>query len=513
MVRALLAAFLFLQVLLGNGLDNGLGRTPQMGWNSWNHFACKIDEQLIRQTASIIANSPLKEAGYEFVNLDDCWQVSRDANNVIQPDPKAFPSGMKSLADYVHSLGLKFGLYSDAGTHTCGGRPGSLGYEKIDASTYASWGVDYLKYDNCNNQNIPPEQRYPTMRDALNASGRPIFFSMCEWGVDNPALWAPKVGNSWRTTGDIGDNWGSMTSNLDSNDRWAKYAAPGGWNDPDMLEVGNGGMTTEEYKSHFSLWCLAKAPLLIGCDVSKMSNDTLQILTNKEAIAINQDPLGVQGKKVAVSGLRSPNDDTPAILATCSGKSEQKWDLGSDSGVKNEGTGLCLDIAYCATNDGASVGVFSCHPSNPNSMCKSQNQQWKLYSDGTLRSNLNGKCLQYDGVNIDMNTCNGGANQKWTYDKNTKYLQASGQCLTVVAAGVTEVWAGPLSGGNVAVILFNRSGSVQKITANWQDIGLSPTTQATVRDLWLHQDVGVFSNSYSASVPSHGVVMLKLTPK
>ena len=206
------------------------------------------------------------------------------------------------MVDYVHGQGLLFGLYSDAGDKTCAGRPGSLGYEKEDANRYAEWKVDYLKYDNCHSAGSKPETRYPVMRDSLNATGRPIFYSMCEWGVDNPATWAGNVGNSWRTTPDISDNWASMISRADLNDQWAADAGPGGWNDPDMLEVGNGGMTDAEYKAHFSLWCLMKSPLLIGCDIRNMSQATLAILTNSDVIAVNQDPLGIQGKKVKVNG-------------------------------------------------------------------------------------------------------------------------------------------------------------------------------------------------------------------
>ena len=216
-------------------LNNGLARTPQMGWNSWNHFVCSIDEQLIRGTAQAIINTGLAAAGYNYVNLDDCWQVDRNIDGTIIADPQAFPSGIKALADDIHALGLKFGLYSDCGMETCQGRPGGLNYEKIDARTYASWGVDYLKYDNCNNDDIDPKLRYPRMRDALNMSGRAILFSMCEWGVEDPATWAPQVGNSWRTTNDIRDEWGSMLSNVDRSDRWWQRAGPGGWNDPDMV--------------------------------------------------------------------------------------------------------------------------------------------------------------------------------------------------------------------------------------------------------------------------------------
>jgi len=285
-------------LVLVSALNNGLARTPQMGWNSWNHFHCTINETLIRATAKAMVTTGLKAAGYNYVNMDDCWALSRTANGTIVADPRAFPSGIKALADYVHSLGLKFGLYSDAGLETCAGRPGSLGYETSDANTYAIWGVDYLKYDNCNDNNIPPEIRYPVMRDALNKTGRHILYSMCEWGVDNPATWAPTVGNSWRTTGDISDNWASMLNNLDINNMVSAFAGPGGWNDPDMLEVGNGGMTTTEYIAHFSLWAVVKAPLLIGTDVTNMSPDTLSILTAPEVIAVNQDPMGIQGRRV-----------------------------------------------------------------------------------------------------------------------------------------------------------------------------------------------------------------------
>ena len=298
----LLGAFmLFVLVDWGLSLNNGLGRTPQMGWNSWNHFGCNVNQKVIEQTADIIVSLGLDKIGYKYVNVDDCWAKSRDADGIVQPDTTTFPD-FKGMIDYVHNKGLWFGLYSDAGTKTCAGRPGSLNYEEKDANTYAQWKVDYLKYDNCNNNNIPPKTRYPTMRDALNKTGRQIFYSLCEWGQDDPATWAPEVGNSWRTTGDIRDNWNSMISRADQNDKWAQYAAPGGWNDPDMLEIGNGGMTTAEYETHMSLWCLMKAPLLIGCDLTKISNDSLRILKNTDVIAVNQDKMGVQGKKVKVEG-------------------------------------------------------------------------------------------------------------------------------------------------------------------------------------------------------------------
>ncbi|KAI5674495.1 hypothetical protein M9H77_14859 [Catharanthus roseus] len=287
-----------------NLLGNGLGGTPPMGWNSWNHFGCNIDEYLIKQTADAMISSGLASAGYEYINIDDCWaEQNRDSQGNLASKASTFPSGIKALADYVHKKGLKLGLYSSAGTQTCSKTmPGSLGYEYQDAKTFASWGVDYLKYDNCNNNNVSPKERYPIMSKALMNSGRSIFYSLCEWGDEDPATWAQSVGNSWRTTGDIQDNWSSMISRADENDKWAGYAAPGGWNDPDMLEVGNGGMSTSEYRSHFSIWALAKAPLLIGCDIRSMDSETFNILSNDEVIAVNQDKLGIQGKKIKWGG-------------------------------------------------------------------------------------------------------------------------------------------------------------------------------------------------------------------
>ncbi|KAL3834764.1 hypothetical protein ACJIZ3_009500 [Penstemon smallii] len=284
-------------------VGNGLANTPQMGWNSWNFFGCKINEKVIRETADALISTGLAKLGYRYVNIDDCWsELQRDSKGQLVPDSKTFPSGIKALADYVHSKGLKLGIYSDAGAFTCEVRPGSLFHESDDAKRFASWGVDYLKYDNCFNLGIEPEKRYPPMRDALNATGHTIFYSLCEWGVNDPALWAGKVGNSWRTTNDINDSWASMTEIADINDKWASYAGPGGWNDPDMLEVGNGGMTYHEYRAHFSIWALMKSPLLVGCDVRNMTAETFEIISNEEVIAVNQDPLGVQGRKVYAYG-------------------------------------------------------------------------------------------------------------------------------------------------------------------------------------------------------------------
>lgn len=362
-------------------LENGLGRTPQMGWNSWNHFNCDINEDLIRKTADAMVSTGLAALGYRYINIDDCWgESSRDSLGNLVPKRSTFPSGIKALADYVHGKGLKLGIYSDAGSQTCSMlMPGSLGYEEKDAKTFASWEVDYLKYDNCNNHGASPQERYTKMGKALQNSGRSIFFSLCEWGQNDPATWATGVGNSWRTTGDIKDNWASMTSCADLNDQWASYAHPGGWNDPDMLEVGNGGMTTAEYRSHFSIWALAKAPLIIGCDLRSMSRETKEILSNAEVIAVNQDKLGVQGRKVR--------------------------------------------------------------------------------------------------------------------------------------SGDKEVWAGPLSGGRVVVVLWNRGSSQASITASWADVRLDSSKVVDARDLWAHKTTYSVQREISATVDSHDVKMYVLSPK
>lgn len=279
-----------------------LAPTPPMGWNSWNKFGCDVSEAMIMEMADAMVESGMKDAGYEYIVIDDCWQVDRAENGEIIADPDRFPSGMKALADYVHEKGLKFGLYSDAGSATCQGRPGSRGHQFQDARTYAAWGVDYLKYDWCNNEGQNSKAAYMTMRDALIAAGRPVVFSICEWGSTKPWEWGKGIGHLWRSTGDISDifkgkiNWGGLgvLDIIDLQvDLW-RYAGPGHWNDPDMLEVGNGGMTYDEYVTHFSMWCMLAAPLMAGNDLRTMDKETISILTNTEAIAINQDPLGKQ---------------------------------------------------------------------------------------------------------------------------------------------------------------------------------------------------------------------------
>ena len=298
-----------------------LAPTPPMGWNSWNKFGCKIDEKLMRETADAMVSSGMRDAGYRYLNIDDCWMAKqRDANGDLRPDPVRFADGMKALADYVHSKGLKLGIYSSAGTGTCENYPASLDHELADARKFAEWGIDYLKYDNCNNHKRPAVPRYRAMADALASVGRPIVFSICEWGENKPWEWASETGGHlWRTTGDIRDNWQSVMRLLDLQVGLEKYSGPNAWNDPDMLEVGNGSMTNAEYRAHFSLWSLLNAPLIAGNDIRSMKPATRDILTNREVIAVDQDWGGKQGYRLSDDGdsevwIKPMSDGSRAVV-------------------------------------------------------------------------------------------------------------------------------------------------------------------------------------------------------
>jgi alpha-galactosidase len=299
-------------VLLGSttlALDNGLGRTPAMGYNTWNDYECAVTEDDVKRSADALVDLGLAELGYEYVNLDDCWAKGRDANGVIYADPDTFPSGLASLADYVHSKNLKFGTYTDRGILTCAKRPGSYGYETIDAQTYADWGVDYLKEDSCYSIWFDKElafKEYGIMRDALNATGRPIYFSLCGWR----SWYAPKgasLGNSWRIAQDD-RTWFTILNSINVNVNLSQYAGPGAWNDPDML-IGTGYFTITEAqaRTQFSMWSVMASPLLIGSNLLNMSSYTLETYSNTEVIAVNQDRLGKQGIRLVGDDLY-PNE-------------------------------------------------------------------------------------------------------------------------------------------------------------------------------------------------------------
>jgi len=373
-----------------------LARTPPMGWNSWNTFGPEIEEHVFKETADAFVSEGLKDAGYEYIVIDDLWEADERVDGRLMWDRDKFPSGIPALARYVHSLGLKFGIYSCAGTHTCGRKPASFGYEEVDAYTFAEWGVDFLKYDFCF---VPPgidgPSLYRRMGQALRATGRPILFSICEWGINKPWKWGAAVGgHMWRTTGDIADSWESIVHiGFEQQAGLEPYAGPGHWNDPDMLVVGmygrgnvaRGGCSDAEYRSHFSLWCLLAAPLIIGCDVRNMNQTTRDILLNREAIAVNQDALGRQGYRIGKVGY---------------------------------------------------------------------------------------------------------------------------------AGEMAEVWAKPLEDGSIAVGLFNLGTMAGRlVSVAWESLGLHDRRPCLVRDLWAHEEVGVFTGGFTARVDSHDVALVRIIPQ
>ena len=514
---------IFLSILkLYYCLDNGLGKTPQMGWNSWNKFACNINETIIRDTIDTLNSTGLLNSGYNYIIIDDCWQLNRDKNGTIIPDPKAFPNGIKPLVDYAHSKGLKFGIYSDAGFYTCEHRTGSLGYEYIDAKTYADWEVDYLKYDNCYHNGISSKERYIKMRDALNKTGRNIFYSLCNWGLDDVVKWGKDVGNSWRTTEDIKDNWKSMIRIIDINNKWYEYAGPGGWNDPDMLEVGNGGMTTEEYKVHFGLWSLCKAPLIIGCDITNMTQETLDILTNPEVIAINQDKLGKQGRKIKCNKMPIPDDYkydlSPKELevAECNGRKQQKWYISEDGSIRNNNEDLCIEIPQCIGGD-IQLYTNSCHIENKNLCGESKNQQW-IYDKTTKRITSQlypNRCIHLYDLNypyVQTHICDGSEKQKWEYDEKDQTFKSMGKCLTsYMDEEATEVWAVPLYNESYAVLLLNKGLLTNEVNITWFELGINYNA-VELRDLWERKDLGIFKNGYKVSLKSHSSQLIKITP-
>ncbi len=380
MIRAIKGVLLVIALSLITAAQNKpLAATPPMGWNSWNHFAERVDQKAVEAAADAMVSSGMRDAGYVYINIDDTWEGKRDAQGFIHTNEK-FPD-MKALADYVHSKGLKLGIYSSPGSKTCAGYEGSVGHEEQDAQTYAKWGIDYLKYDWCMNTGTRQEMvvAYTKMHDALKKTGRSIVLSLCEYGWNKVWEWGPSVGgNLWRTTGDITDEYRVMAEIGFNQNGLEKFAGPGHWNDPDMLEVGNGGMSEDEYRTHMSLWSLLAAPLIAGNDLSRMTPYTLELLTNREVIAIDQDSLGKQGYRVAQEGP-------------------------------------------------------------------------------------------------------------------------------------FEVWMKPLADGSRAVGLFNRQRTTEEMTVDFSAIGIKG--EASVRDLWLKKDLGAFRDKFSAYVPRHGVVLVRIKAK
>ncbi|KAK0099641.1 hypothetical protein ONS96_008140 [Cadophora gregata f. sp. sojae] len=403
-VKSLLLGVATTTLLAGcvGAVRNGLAITPQMGWDNWNALGCDVSEDLLVETANLIVDYGLKDLGYHYVVLDDCWSVGRNAsnNNSLIADPEKFPRGMAAVADDIHQLGLGFGMYSSAGLYTCGGYAGSLGYEKVDAKTWAEWGVDYLKYDNCYNEGQAGDQkiseaRYATMARALNATGRPILYSLCNWGEDYPWNWGSTIANSWRITGDVFDYWDTYDARCpcEGADSWdcslpgfhcsitnimnkaafvVSKSQPGGWNDLDMLEVGNGAMTDTEYVAHFSMWSAVKSPLIMGNDIRTIAPSDLSILSNAAVIAVNQDPLGSSASRrwMRVPGSRDPY----------SGPALQLWSGGLKSttgGDHNDMLVLMINGLDETTTMNASLAdIFA--DSGPNGKAPQIQMSWEV---------------------------------------------------------------------------------------------------------------------------------------
>jgi alpha-galactosidase len=489
-----------------HALNNNLALTPQMGFNDWNAYGCNVSESLIKSTALAMHNDGMQAAGYQYVNIDDCWLThNRDSSGHLVPDPAKFPDGISGTAAYVHSLGLKLGIYEDAGTMTCAGFPGSLGHEQTDANSFASWGVDYLKYDNCYSDGVnqtsnggpSAQSRYTTMRDALAATGRPILFSLCDWGFQNPWSWGAGVGNSWRTTGDINASFGSMLSIFHSNVGLAAYAGPGAWNDPDMLEIGNGMSATED-RSEFSLWSEMAAPLVSGTNIANASSTTLGILTNSRVIAVDQDSLGKQGTEIASSGgldvlakplaggdvsvaLFNENSGTATISTSAAaiGKtgasSYTLTDLwsgatstttgtisasvpghgtvmlrvtggtsggggGSGTGeVHAVGAGKCLDVPGSTTTGGTQLDINPCTGAANQVFTHNSSNQLTVYTGaGQMCLDANNKGTT-NGTKAIIWSCNGQTNQQWTINSNGTITGVqSGLCLDVTGATTAD---------------------------------------------------------------------------
>jgi alpha-galactosidase len=477
-------------------LENGLARTPQMGWNDWNSFGCNVSDTLIRQTADAMVSSGMAAVGYQYVNIDDCWSLkSRDGNGNLVADPNKFPSGMKALADYVHGKGLKIGIYSSAGLTTCAGYPASLGNEQRDANLWASWGIDYLKYDNCGDtQGKSGQVRYTAMRDALAATGRAILFAICNWGNDNVLAWGPATGNSWRTTGDIQANWNSVMGILDAQPGWAAGARPGAWNDPDMMEVGN-GLSDTESRAHFSLWALLNAPLIAGNDIRTMNATTRSILTNTDVIAVNQDWGGRQGNRVVDNGnteiwtkpmsngsmavvLLNRNSSTTTVSTSASqiglgsASSYSVRDLwahttsttsgaisaavpahgaamyvvtgggtvpgpGTAFALRGQGSGRCLDITGASQTNGTLAEIWDCNGG--------ANQSFSSTSTGELRTYNGSKCLDVynretaNGTAVEIWDCNGQTNQQFRLNGDgTITAVGANKCLDVTGGATAN---------------------------------------------------------------------------
>lgn len=453
-------------------LENGLAKTPPMGWNGWNAFHCNVNADLVKKTAKKIVDSGMKEAGYQYVNIDDCWMLNqRDANGNLVPDPEKFPNGMKEVADYVHSLGLKIGIYASAGTTTCANYPGSLDHEKKDAQSFAEWGIDYLKYDNCGDpQGRPVKERYEKMRDALADTGRDIVFSMSVGGTDDPWIWGKQVGNLWRTTGDISDTYLRMLVHFLKTVELYPYAGPGYWNDPDMLEVGNGGMSLEEYRTEFSLWSIMAAPLLSGTDLLNASQEILDIYANREVTAVNQDPIGIQGRPI-----KMPNDGTYVLLKPMANGDKAVLFFNSTDGASN------MEISL------SQLGI-------PTSVDNKTYTVRNLWADETTTTT--------DKISASVPS---HGIMMYRVSPETRNEVSTDGFKRVIDNDGKEIWVKSLSDGSKMMTLVNRTTAATTISAEPEKLGFKPASVYLAEDDWTGQTMSYASKIVSDVEPFSAV--------
>lgn len=549
-------------LLLAIAIQSKQLTAPPMGFNTWNFYACDIDENIIKETADAMA-SKVASLGYKYLNLDDCWQAPyRDKDGKLVADSTRFPSGIKSLADYVHNLGLKIGIYSSAGFYTCQKYPASLGYEAVDAATFYEWGIDYLKYDNCYTDAGWPEKRYSIMSESLRVAApsnqSTLVYSLCEWGRHNPAVWASSIADVWRVSGDIRDSWESIISRVMINSPLWRYAGVAtGFNDMDMLEVGNGHCTLAEYRSHFSLWSLLKSPLILGNNLIELDvqSDVYSVISNDEVIAVNQDKLGHQGRLVYSSSSGIAPSMHKVIATKCASEegfyqddpSDQQFVLDSNGYLRNNE--FCLqeitDInSLLLVQHSPDTAEYFNTASNKVNMvvldsCSANSTQWVLAGDGgNIVSQRSGYCLEVSkldlqpliqGKRVQTSTCapliddklvyDPSEHQSWVFPNGNLLSLYQRQCLTLdrdAFHGWQEYWAAPLSDNRFAVLLLNKGSDDVDMTLKLSYLSsMDVKSKYSLRDLWLKQDLAaVLSADEDATfqVKSHDVVMLVLTP-
>ncbi|UVI27405.1 NPCBM/NEW2 domain-containing protein [Paenibacillus spongiae] len=459
-------------------LDNGLAETPPMGWNGWNAFHCNVNAALVKETAKKIVDSGMKEAGYQYVNMDDCWMLDhRDENGNLIPDPEKFPNGIKEVADYVHSLGLKIGIYASAGTTTCAWYPGSLNYEKQDAQSFAEWGIDYLKYDNCGDPlGRPIQERYEKMRDALADTGRDIVFSMSVGGGDDPWEWGKQVGHLWRTNGDISDSYLRMLVVFLKNVELYPYAGPGYWNDADMLEIGNGGMSLVEYRAEFGLWSIMASPLLAGTDLLNAPQEILDIYTNREVIAVNQDPIGIQGRPI-----KQQNDGNLVLLKPMANGDKAVLFFNSNDNASN------MEISL------SQLGI----PASVDKKTYTVRNLW-AHETATTTDKISASVPSHG---IMMYRISPGTGNEVSTDGFKRIINNDGK----------EIWVKSLSDGSKMITLVNRTAAASTISAEPEKLGFKHASVYLAEDYWTGQKMS-YASKIVSDVEPFSTVTYRVTP-